>query len=122
MANNTGLRAWFKSLQSVPGKWRRRTGAERRLLMEAFLLLGIARLALLVLPFKCLAITLGRHMKETGTEMDSSDIVLRPNDRAGRLCSRKLHTLEERLPAPGRGCPMDAEASPYYRYAVSGSS
>ena len=74
MANNTGLRVWFKSLPSVPDKWRRRTGTERRLLMEAFLLLGVARLALLVLPFKWLAVSLGRHMKETGSEMIPSDI------------------------------------------------
>jgi len=74
MANKTDLRAWFRSLHSVPAKWRHRNKTERRLLVEAFLLLGVARLALLILPFKCLAITFGRHMKETGTEINSSDI------------------------------------------------
>jgi hypothetical protein len=66
--------AWFKSLPGVPAKWQRRTRAERWLLMEAFLLLGVARLSLLVLPFKCLAATLCRHMEETRTEVNPSDI------------------------------------------------
>lgn len=61
--------AWFKSLPDVSAKWHRRNGKERWLLLEAFLLLGIARLALLILPFKWLAVTLGRHMEETGVEI-----------------------------------------------------
>jgi hypothetical protein len=66
--------AWFKSLPDVLAKWRRRTAVERRLLIEAFLLLGVARLSLLVLPFKWLAATLGRHKSETSAEMNPSDI------------------------------------------------
>jgi hypothetical protein len=66
--------AWFKSLPDVSAKWRRRTGTERWLLMEALSMLGVARLALLILPFKWLAATLGRHMTETGMEPNPSDI------------------------------------------------
>jgi hypothetical protein len=67
--------AWFKSLREAPAKWRRRSWVERALLMEAFVLLGIARLAIFILPFKWLAITLGRHMKETCVVMTPSDIL-----------------------------------------------
>jgi hypothetical protein len=42
------------------------------MLIEAFLLLGAARLALIILPFKWLAVTLGRHMEEPGKEMNPS--------------------------------------------------
>jgi len=70
--NDTDKKTWLKSLKDAPAKWRRRSRAERVLLMEAVVLLGIARLAVLVLPFKWLAVTLGRHMKETGTETDPS--------------------------------------------------
>jgi hypothetical protein len=74
MTNNAGMKAWLRSLSNVPVKWRRRTGTERRLLIEALLLLSVARLALLVLPFKWLAVTLGRHREETGTELNSADL------------------------------------------------
>jgi hypothetical protein len=65
---------WLKSIQEVLSKWRRRSRVERVLLMEAFVLLGIARLAILALPFKWLAITLGRRMKETDATIAPSDI------------------------------------------------
>jgi hypothetical protein len=61
----------FKFLQEAPAKWRRRSRAEHVLLMEAFVLLGIARLAILALPFKRLAVTLGKHMVESGTQIDT---------------------------------------------------
>ena len=65
---------WLKSLHDTPAKWRRRSRAERLLLMEAFVLLGIARLTVLVMPFRWLAVTLGKHMKETGIEVNPSDL------------------------------------------------
>jgi hypothetical protein len=65
---------WLKSLKAAPAKWRRRSWTERALLMEAFALLGIARLSILVLPFKWLAFTLGLHMKETGAQINPSDL------------------------------------------------
>ncbi len=68
------MKTWLKSLRNTRAKWRRRTRAERLVLLEAFALLGIARLVVLVLPFKWLAVSLGRHMKETGTEINSSDL------------------------------------------------
>jgi hypothetical protein len=51
---------WLQSLADVPAKWRRRPLAERRLLLEAFCLLGLARLTILAVPFKWFALTLGQ--------------------------------------------------------------
>jgi hypothetical protein len=65
---------WLKSLRAAHAKWRHRTRVERLLLLEAFALLGIARLMVLTLPFKWLAVSLGRHMNESGTRMDPSDL------------------------------------------------
>jgi hypothetical protein len=66
----------IKSLQDTLEKWRRRSGAERILLLEAFLLLGVARLAVIVLPFRWLARSLGIHMKITDGPMASDDLRL----------------------------------------------
>ena len=74
--NNTNNPAWFKSLRGAPAKWRRRTHAERLLLMEAFFLLGVARLAVLALPFKYLAVSLGRHMNEMDAPVSVPDLNL----------------------------------------------
>jgi Transglutaminase-like superfamily len=76
MMNNTGMTAWFKYFQDASAKWRRRSRAERLLLMEAFLLLGIARLTVLVLPFKWLAVSLGRHKHEADAQISFSDLNL----------------------------------------------
>ena len=74
MVNNTDMMAWFKSLCDAPAKWRRRSGAERVLLMEAFVLLGFARLAVLTLPFRWLAVSLGRHMNESSIQISASNL------------------------------------------------
>ena len=73
MIQNTG---WFKSFQDAPAQWRRRTRLERLLLLEAFLLLGIARLVVLTLPFKWLAASLGEHMQETDAKIGADDLNL----------------------------------------------
>jgi len=72
MAGKTGMTIWFKSLKDAPAKWRRRSRIERVMLMEAVVLLGLARLAVLLLPFRWLASTLGRPMKESDEVMGSS--------------------------------------------------
>ena len=69
---NTSLSAWCKSLRDAPAKWRRRNRTERRLLLEAFLLLAVARLLVLTIPFRRLASSLGHHMCESGPETDSA--------------------------------------------------
>lgn len=74
MMNNDGLSVWFKSFLDAPAKWRRRTRAERLLLLEAFALLGLARLLVLTLPFRWLAVTLGKRMNESGQQIDVSDL------------------------------------------------
>jgi|WetSurMetagenome_2_1015567.scaffolds.fasta_scaffold00105_25 hypothetical protein len=74
MANNTGTKTRFKSLKDAPAKWRRRNRTERFLLVEAFLLLGAARLAVLMLPFRWLAKSLGEHMKETDMQLPPADL------------------------------------------------
>jgi Transglutaminase-like superfamily len=57
----------------VFSKWRRHTGKERFLLIEAFILLGVARFAILILPFKWLAFSLGKHMAESGRLISRED-------------------------------------------------
>jgi len=70
------MMAWFKTFHGAPTKWHRRTCAERLLLLEAFALLGIARLAVLALPFKWLAVSLGRHMNEADVQLSVSNLNL----------------------------------------------
>lgn len=72
--HNAGMTEWVKSFQNVPAKWRRRSRTERLLLLEAFALLGVARFLVLTLPFKWLSVSLGRHMKETCTQITPSDL------------------------------------------------
>lgn len=71
---NTGMMKWFKTFLGAPAKWRRRNGIERALLVEAFMLLCLARLAVFALPFRWLAVSLGRRMKETSTQIDPIDL------------------------------------------------
>jgi len=59
-----GKISWLSSLRAVPAKWRRRSRAERALLLEAFILLGVARAGVLLLPMRWLTRSLGRHMQE----------------------------------------------------------
>jgi hypothetical protein len=66
--------SWIKSLRGIPAKWRRRTHAERLLLLEAFTLLGVARFLVLAIPFRWLSLSLGRRMNESGTRMNISDL------------------------------------------------
>jgi len=49
----------------LQGKFLRLSGPERRLLAEATIWLGIARLSILTIPFRMLAPFLGRHMAES---------------------------------------------------------
>lgn len=85
------MNARLKSFQAVTAKWHRRTRGERWLLIEAFILLGIARLALLVLPFKRLAVSLGRHMHESDAQVSTADLNLaRQVGRA--VCSAANYT------------------------------
>lgn len=71
--NGVSKTSWLKMLRGVPAKWRRRNRTERMLLLEAFLLLGIARLGVLVLPFRWLAKSLGSHMREDQTPVAFAD-------------------------------------------------
>ncbi|MEN6313945.1 MAG: lasso peptide biosynthesis B2 protein [Clostridiaceae bacterium] len=68
--------SWWKSLRDAPAKWRRRNRTERILLVEAFLLLGMARLGVMILPFRWLAKSLGHHMKQTDTQLPPADLPL----------------------------------------------
>lgn len=63
-----------QTLKDWAAKWRRRTRAERLLLIEAFFLLGVARLAVLLLPFRWLAVSLGEHMKETDRSINPATL------------------------------------------------
>lgn len=61
-------------VRSVPAKWRKRNVTERLLLLEAFALLGIARLLVLTVPFRWLARSLGEHMRESAPEAEPTDL------------------------------------------------
>jgi hypothetical protein len=61
----TDKSSWLKFSKAAPAKWWRRSRTERMLLLEAFVLLGAARLGVLILPFRWLAKSLGQHMTET---------------------------------------------------------
>jgi hypothetical protein len=99
MMNNSGVTAWFKSFLGAPAKWRRRSRTERLLLMEAFVLLGIARLAVLALPFKWLAISLGRHKNEADAQISAADLnIARKVGQA--VCSAANHTPWESVCLP----------------------
>jgi len=74
--NEAGKSSWLKSLKNAPAKWRRRSRTERMLLLEAFLLLGAARLGVLLLPFRWLAKSLGAHMTEADASIQTADLQL----------------------------------------------
>ncbi len=65
---------WIRSLKQIPAKWSRRSRLERYLLLEAFIFLCLARLALLFFPFRWLARTLGRHMHESERAMGTETL------------------------------------------------
>ena len=73
-------------------KWRRLGRAERGLFLEAFVLLGAARLAVALLPFRWLAASLGRHMNQAGGAVDPGDL-----DRA-RLIGWAVRTAAGHTP------------------------
>jgi Transglutaminase-like superfamily len=62
------LEEWFGSWPSAWLKLRARPPVERRLLLEAVISLGVARLTVLVTPFRRLTPILGRHMEESSEE------------------------------------------------------
>jgi len=86
------MTTWLKSLRSAPAKWRRRNRTERLLLLEAFALLGVARLLVLTLPFKCLAVSLGRHMHESGAQVAPDEL------RSARLIGQAIRSAADNTP------------------------
>ena len=97
--HNAPMMEWFNSFKGAPAKWRRRSRIERLLLLEAFMQLCFARLAVLILPFRWLAVSLGRRMKETGTQINPSD--LRYARMVGQaVCSAARYTPWESVCLP----------------------
>jgi hypothetical protein len=86
------ITTWFNYIFSAPSKWRRRTRIERLLLIEAFLLLGLARFLVLTLPFKWLARTIGTHMSESGPDISGSDF------RLARLIGQAVRSAANNTP------------------------
>lgn len=91
MKNISGT-PWYNYISSAPAKWSRRTRTERFLLIEAFLLLGFARLLILILPFKWLARTIGNHMNESGPDTNDNDF------RLARLIGQAVRSAANNTP------------------------
>lgn len=72
----TARPTWPGLLRDVPAKWRKRSRIERLLLLEAFALLGVARLLVVSTPFRWLAASLGERMKESSPEVTPDDLHL----------------------------------------------
>ncbi len=68
------MMTWISLFKDAPAKWRRRSWVERFLLLEAFVLLGIARLLVLTIPFRWLARSIGKHMNESGENVDPAEL------------------------------------------------
>jgi hypothetical protein len=68
------MTSWLKSFRDAPAKWRRRSSTERLLLLEAFVLLGIARMLVLTIPFRWLAVSLGNRMQESAPGMKPAEL------------------------------------------------
>jgi hypothetical protein len=66
----------LKSFKNTLAKWRRRNRTERMLLLEAFVLLGVARLGVLILPFRWLAKSWGHHMKQADAPLPPAKMKL----------------------------------------------
>lgn len=89
----------LKYLRDAPAKWRRRSGTERLLLLEAFALLGLARLLVLTIPFRWLALSLGQHMLESTQEVEPA--VLQQARLIGQaVCSAANNTPWESVCLP----------------------
>lgn len=65
-----------KSIAAIPAKWRRRSRTEKMLLLEAFLLLGLARFLVLTIPFRWLARSVGKHMQESPLVANEAELRL----------------------------------------------
>ncbi len=92
---------WFKSFQAIAAKWRRRTRGERVLLLESFLMLGVARLAILLLPFSWLAVSLGKKKAKTDEEENVSTSSVSLARNIGKtVCSAANYTPWESVCLP----------------------
>jgi hypothetical protein len=77
------MKKWLSFLKNVPAQWRRCRHESRALYVEAFFCLTAARLAIMFLPFKALALLLGQPMKETSTEARPE--AMQQAERIGRI-------------------------------------
>lgn len=89
---NSKTMTWLKSLVSAPSKWRQRSGNERLMFVEAFTLLGLARLMVLVVPFRVLARSLGSHMSESHFSVSESNI------RIARMVGQAVRSAANNTP------------------------
>ena len=92
---------WSKSFQGIAAKWLRRTRGERVLLLESFLMLGVARLAILLLPFRWLAVFLGKRNTKTDAEKNATASSVSLARNIGKtVCSVAKYTPWESLCLP----------------------
>jgi hypothetical protein len=91
MRNDTTPK-WRQYIRAFPAKWRRRSRAERLLLLEAFALLGVARLLTLTIPFRWMAASLGKHMNESDNQSIPADL------EQARLISQAVRSAANNTP------------------------
>lgn len=82
----------LRILASAPDKWRRRTNEERLLLVEAFVLLAVARIMVVAIPFRFVSRFLGTHMDESGVVMDDESA------RTARLVGQAVRSAANNTP------------------------
>lgn len=74
------------------GKFIRLSGNEKQLLLEAAVLLGLARAAVLLVPFRRLAGCLGRHMAESSMTVEAGE------KKVAAQVSKAVQTAGRHLP------------------------
>jgi hypothetical protein len=83
--------AWFDASANAWRRWRQLGIREWMLLLEAVVWLGVARLAIRMLPFRRLSPYLGQHMAESSSDDDPAQFVpVRQVAWAMRIASRRL--------------------------------
>lgn len=70
------MKVGWRSLRTMWTKWRRCHRAKKKLLLEALFFLCLTRMAIVVLPFRWLAKSLGQYMRDNYDELLPNELSL----------------------------------------------